>query len=303
MCSTTSSKIFIGLLKSSTLPFFFRPLCMACAVWGLVSCGNGVDESGDMVARVGDHVLNRNDLRERMPATYLPADSARHADQVVNKWVRDKALLRTAERELTDAQKDVQAQLEAYRASLLIYAYESALINQRLDTIVGEDELRRYYQDHIESFELKRFIVKTMFVKLDEEAPKQTQVEQWLKSDSDADFDLLYDYCRSYAENFYVNNDVWLYLDDLLREVPLPIDDAVNFLKQNRYYTFGLDGYTYFVRIDDYKLKGDAAPLSLEEKRIKDLILNKRKAALISEMREKIVTTGLADGTIKITTY
>lgn len=239
---------------------------------------------------------------ERMPAEYLPTDSTRLADQVVTKWVRDKALLRTAERELSEGQKDVQSQLEAYKASLLIYAYESALIQQRLDTIVDDEELRAYYQAHIDNFNLKRFIVKVMFVKLDEGAPKQVQVEEWLKSDTDTDFDLLYDYCRSYAENFYFNNDVWLYLDDLLKEVPLPIEDVENFLKQYSYYTFGLDGYKYFVRIDDYKLKGDAAPLSLEERRIRDLILNRRKATLISEMREEIVRTGLADGTIKMTT-
>jgi hypothetical protein len=278
-----------------------RNILALIAVLGLcISCGEPKTEADEVVARVKDAVLLSSELNLKLPKGLSEVDSARMTQQFVKDWILEKALLTQAEENLPAEQKDVQKQLDEYRSSLLVYAYERALINQKLDTLVNENELQAFYDENRENFKLKSYIVKLRFIKLSADAPKLKNIERWLNSDKDSDFDALYEHSRSYAENFFFDESIWLYLEEVLKEIPLPADDLDNFFKQHTYYTFESNQYVYFVRIYDYKLKGDVAPFALEKGRVRDFILNKRKAELISRMREDLVQEGIESGEIYI---
>jgi hypothetical protein len=266
----------------------------------ILSCNSQEDEEAEVVARVYEDVLTFSDLADRMPSNYAKEDSARLAQVIVNKWIREKAVLNFAEANLADRDKDFTKQLNEYRNSLVTYAYERKLINQKLDTIISEREIEAYYKDHIDNFQLRTYIIKPRFVKLDKEAPRQKKLEEWFLSDSEKDFDKLYDYCLRYAENYYFEEDAWLYLEEFLKEVPIVEADWSNFLKKTTYYKFESGSFQYLVRILDYRLKGDRSPLSLERKTIRDLILNKRKIELIDKMRDDVVNEAFDNGKIKI---
>jgi hypothetical protein len=137
-------------------------------------------------------------------------------------------------------------------------------------------------------------------VKLSIEAPNQKKVESWFKSSLESDFDKLYDYCQKYAENYFFEEGKWLYLRDLLKEVPIEQENWDNFLKQNTYYTFEAGRFKYLVHFFDYKLKDDTSPLVLERKKIVDLIRNKRKVALINKMRKDVVNESYETNNIEI---
>ncbi len=269
------------------------PFCFFAA-----ACNNNTTENGSVVASVGDATLSRSDLLEIMSERASVDDSATMADRAIKTWVREQALLYIAENNLTEAQKDVQAQLEEYRKSLLVYAYENAFILQKLDTLIPENEMRAYFDSNAHNFRLKRHIAKVKFVKVAEDAPRQAEVERWLKSDKEAEIDQLFEYCRTFAENFYLNNDVWLYVEELAKEVPLPLDETAQFLKNAPFHKIEQDGFRYFVRVDEYRLSGDLSPYTLERRRVRDFILNKRKTELINKMREEVVSRGYAEGWI-----
>jgi hypothetical protein len=205
-----------------------------------------------------------------------------------------------ADHNLPDEQKDVQKQLEEYRNSLIVYAYERALIGQKLDTIVSDEEVQAYYDEHIGNFKLRSYIAKLRFVKVASEAPKQNKLKNWFLSDKESDFESLQEYCRNYAENFFLEDDKWLYVEDIMKEVPLPAADLSTFFKDNKDFIFEAENYTFYVRFFDYRLKDDVAPLALEVDRVKDLILNTRKAALIVKMREDVVNEAYANGKIQV---
>lgn len=280
-------------------PVAFSLLLPGLLAVALSACGNVEEDEQDVVAKVFDERLTRNDLIAKLPPAYSLEDSTRLAEGVISAWIAEKALLRTAEDNLSDEQKNVQKQLTEYRNSLIVYNYERAFIRQKMDTNITEAELRNYFEANQDNFRLKRYIAKVRFVKLSVDAPKQKDIEEWLRSEDEEDIDALYEYSRKYAENFYVNNGLWLYVDDLSREVPLPVNDIENLLKNNKFITLEQDGYRYFVYIHDYRLKGDLSPLPLERKRVRDLILNRRKVELIDQMREDVVKQGFAEGNIK----
>lgn len=270
---------------------------VVCATF---SCRSTPDESIPVVARVYDDVLTRDELAARLPAGLNKEDSARIAGQIVTNWIHDKAVLNFAEENLSEDQKDFTRQLNEYRNSLITYAYERELINQKLDTNVTEEEIQAYYDANIQNFKLKNYIVKLRFVKFSEDAPKQARLEKWFKSDDEEDFDHLYEYCHKYAENYFFGEDTWLYLQDVLKEVPISPTDWDSFLKNTTFYTFHNGSFEYLVRFFDYRLKDDISPLALERERIRDLILNRRKVELINKMREDVVEESYANKKIEV---
>lgn len=107
---------------------------------------------GDIVARVGDHKLYRSQLEAYIPAGASPEDSALLARQWINAWAEDLLLLDMAEEQLSPEEKDVSEELEAYRRSLLGYRYRQLYIDRRLDTLVTDEELERWYREHADRF-------------------------------------------------------------------------------------------------------------------------------------------------------
>ena len=109
---------------------------------------------GEVVARVGDHKLYRSQLEAFIPAGVTPEDSAGMALRYINAWAEDLLLLDMAEEQLSPEEKDVTQELEAYRRTLLEYRYRQLYIDHRLDTLVSDEELERYWREHPERFKM-----------------------------------------------------------------------------------------------------------------------------------------------------
>lgn len=271
--------------------------CLVMVV--LTSCQSESFESADVLVTVYDEVFTQADLLGRMPKMYQSDDSARLAEKIVNDWVEEQVVLNFAEKNLNARQKDFSSQLESYRENLVIYTFERELVRQKLDTIISDSELLTYYGEHVENFKLRSRTVKTRFIKLSVDAPKAKEVDKWFKGDSEEDLELLEEYCLTYAENFFLEEDVWLYFHEVQQEVPFPVSDWDDFLAKTTYFEFEYSSFRYLVRFFDYKLKGDASPLALEEERIEELILNKRKLDLINQMRLDILKEARANNNIQ----
>lgn len=265
----------------------------------LLSCNPEEDHDNPIVVSVYEHNLRKNDLMAMMPENYTEADSAMLADQIINQWVTEKSVLTLAEKNLSDEQKDFSAKLEDYRNSLLTYAYERELVNQKLDTVVSPGEIERFFNENIENFKLKNFIVKAWFIEVSIDAPKRRKLTSWFQSDDPEDVEKLDDYCKKFAEFCFFDGEDWIYVDDLLKKVPLTIEDWGNFLKETSYYELEKEGKLYLVRIFDYSIRGETAPLELEREKVKNLIINKRKVDLVKKMRNDAVEEAYSDNEIK----
>ena len=119
---------------------------------------------GDMVARVGNHRLLRKELENYIPQGVTPEDSAALAGQYIHAWAENLLLLDMAERQLSDEEKDLTQELEEYRRTLLKYRYRQLYINQRLDTLITDAELERYYKDHPDKCILERPVIKARYL-------------------------------------------------------------------------------------------------------------------------------------------
>ena len=241
-----------------------------------------------VVAECYGKYLYESDLVGIVPAGTSIMDSIQSVSTFIDSWIRRQVLIHQAENNLEKEELAFQKQIEEYRNSLVIYTYESQLINQKLDTIVSEDEIADYYEQHKEDFQLRNTMVKAAYVILDERCPHK-ETFQKLLSDPDTlllqNIDVLATY---YAVKNYLDVDHWMRLDELTSLIPIEIFNAESFLKKTKYVCFDMNEFTYIVRFVDYLLEESTSPLEMERNNIKSVILAHRKQALLEKMRTSL---------------
>lgn len=258
------------------------------------SCGKpGLNRSEQVLARVYDSYLYVTDLGNLIPEGTSAADSVLFVKSFVDNWIKSQLLLYQAEKNLTNEQKNFDRQLKDYRNSLIVYKYESELINQNLDTVVENREIEEYYYNNQKNFQLKDNIVQAVYVKISSDSPKIRRILQYAKSDKQSDRDSLESNCMRYAEDFQIIDNEWITFDDLLDRLPLDIYNQESFLRNNSFIQVTEEDYTYLANILDYRLSESLSPLSQEYNNIKSIILNMRKRALIKQMHQKIYDEAL----------
>jgi hypothetical protein len=265
-----------------------------------LSCSSGNEENRVVIAKAYDAELSLREARARMPKDLKPADSIAFLKSYAEQWIKDQVLLEAAERNLSAEDLDMSRQLEDYRNSLIIYSYENALVNQKLDTVVSEAEMMNYYQAHQNDFSLKDNIIKVNFVKLRKDAPGLSRAKMLMRSQKESDRLALEAYCRANAVNFFLETDSWLMFTDLLKEVPIQTYDQEAFIKNNRFIEFVDGDYLYLVNILGFRIKDSVSPFPFEKENIKNLILNKRKLMLVEEAKRVSFEKALQDNDAQV---
>ena len=253
-----------------------------------------------MVAECYGKYLYESDLIGIVPENTPTLDSIQRVSSFIDSWIRRQLLIHQAENNLDKEALNLDKQLEEYRNSLVIFAYESQLINQKLDTIVSEDEIAEYYEQNKEDFQLRNTMVRVAYVIIEEESKAKPTLQK-LMSDPDTlllqNIDILATY---YAVNSYLDVDHWIRLDELTSIVPIEIFNAESFLKKNRFVCFDMNEYTYMVRFVDYLLEESTSPMEMERDNIKSVILAHRKQAMLEKMKTSLYEKAKRDHAFEV---
>ncbi len=265
-------------------PFVIITLLMLISM----ACQNaGFRDSDRTLARVFDTYLYESDIKHLVPAGTSPSDSISIIQNFISSWVKNQLILYKAEKNLSSEQKNFDKLIEDYRNSLVIYEFETQLINQKLDTVVRDSEIEAYYNENQNNFRLNDNIVKVIYSKVDEKSKFLNKIKKFTRSEQEEDRDSLEYYCIRYAEDFGLIDREWITFDDLLLHVPIPTGNPETFLTKNTFVQYYLKPFWYYVNILDYGLSESLSPLSLERENIRSILLNKRKKLLIKKMQEE----------------
>ena len=260
----------------------------------------GEEKTKDAVARAFDKYLFPENLAGIVPPNSSRKDSLTVIKNYIDNWIHQQVVLHKAESNLDENKKNVDEKLEEYRNSLIRYAYEKALVEQRLDTNVSEKEIEEFYNANPGNFELKSNILKVIYLKLNKKSPKLNKVRDWYTSTNKKEKEQLKDYCRQYALNYFLDDETWLLFDDLLKEIPLKTYDQEQFLHNNRNIEIEDSTTFYFVSIRGFKVKNSLSPLSFERNNIRNMIINQRKLKLIEEMEHQAYEDARKNGEFEI---
>ena len=259
----------------------------------IFSCSQPEQSEKRAVARVGEKKLFSSDLTEIIPANLEAKDSAAMADEYIDKWVKQELLLQKANENLTPAQKNVSRELEEYRNSLIIYKYKNELIKQRMDTTVTKEQIENYYNKNRVAFNLNKNIVKAIFVKIPNEVANPALLKSLTANTTEEGLTELKEYCLQYAKGFDIFIDNWVDFETLKNNIPQEIDDVERFLTRNNLIELSDSNYYYLVRIHEYKLRNELAPLEFVRDNIKKLILNRRKIEFLKQIEDNIYKEGI----------
>jgi hypothetical protein len=270
----------------------FRILFLALVV--IVGCKNSNEEIERIpLAKVHDKFLYDTDIQDLFTTNSSKEDSTTIAKNFIDEWVKKQLLLDKAELNLTEENIDIKKQVEDYRSSLLIFKYKQGLINQKLDTVVTDQEIETYYNEYSANFVLNHNIVKVLFLMISKEAPEIDKVKRWYKSTDEENLSRLEDYCYQYATKFDDFNNEWIPFNNLLLELPTNIDDQERYLRFRKFIETEDSLFYYFVKINEHSLKSTIQPLEYAKSKIKSIILNKRKFTFIEELENKVYNDAL----------
>ena len=253
-----------------------------------------------VVAECYGKYLYESDLKGIVPEGTSIMDSIQRVSTFIDSWIRRQVLVHQAENNLDKDKLDLKKQVEEYRNSLIIYEYESQLINQKLDTVVSEDAIAEYYEQNKEDFQLRNTMVRVVYVIVDEECKQKDDFEKLL---SDPDTLLLQNIdiqANYYAVKSYVDVDHWMRLDDLTEIIPIEILNVESFLKKNKFVCFDMNEYTYMVRFVDYLLEESTSPLEMVRDNIKSVILAQRSQTMLEKMRTALYNKAKRDRAFEV---
>ena len=253
------------------------------------------------VAKVGDKSLLRKDLAAALPRGITKPDSINQSRFYIQRWVRQELMLKQAEENLTEDQKDVQLELDEYRTSLIIHRYQQQLINQKLDTVIASGDIRKFYDEHPEKFVLDQNIVKAIYIEVPRKEAKLDQLKRWLNASDDKSRMELEKYSFQYATKFDYFNEQWTDFSQIRSRMPYSFASSETILKRNSFIESSDDSKFYLVSIKDFRLIGEKAPFEFVKDRISNLILNTRKIEFIEELQKNIYQKSKSANQFKIT--
>ncbi len=260
-------------------------------VLGLFSCNFFKQDTDKLLVTVYGDKLYFSDIQDLISPDLSSEDSLKLIQALCEKWAKEQLLVQKAKINLPLVLQDVQAQVESYEKSLLIYSYQKELLNQKLDTIVNDDEIESFYDNNKQNFILNDAVVRVNYIKLKKEVPYLWKVQRLFKKEDEESKLSLEDYCYQFADDYYLD-DSWLSVDDILKVLP------DNYTSRNLYkgksIEFADDDYYYFLHVKKYISKGSVSPLEMVSKQIHSIIINKRKIDFLKHVEMDLYQNALS---------
>ena len=283
--------------RSSKIPVYVLCGIIVLMTALMFSCESKARKGDKIVAKVGDKFLYFSEMSDIFLKGCSKEDSMALAKLYIDNWVKTRLLLKKAELNLPKEQLDISEEIETYRTSLLIYKYEDQLLQEKLDTVVLDSEIKSYYEANITNFSLDEHAVKAVYVRLSANAPELWNVRRWIMSDREKDVQDLTDYCQRQAALFDFFDDEWVQWAN----IELPQKEAATRQLSNFERIEQNDGeFIYLIRIKDKRAPGDTAPLVFVKNKVKSIIINKRKLKFISELEQNIYNDALSKNQFEI---
>lgn len=246
-------------------------------------------DDGEVVAKVGEARLLMEDLQKVIPNGISPEDSTLLARQYITTWALDHVYMEVAEKQLSAAELDVSQEVEAYRRSLLKYRYEQLYVNQRLDTLISEDQIREFYEKNGDRFVLKQPIVKARFMTMMTDAPNLKTIQKKMSSGKYGEIMEADSLARVSALRYVVWEDSWIDAIVLAREFGTESASVMSSIKKGWIERKDVNDMNNIAFVMDVIPAGRKAPKEYCEPLIKDMIISARKQTLISNLEQDLL--------------
>jgi len=238
-----------------------------------------------------------DEVQQIIPPNVNVKDSTEIAHSYIRKWVIDVLMYENAKRNITNL-NEIDELVESYRKSLTIHQYQQKMIEQRLPKEPSEVDLKAFYTQYSAQLVLKENIIKGLLLIIPQKAPKMSNVRSWVQSGNSKSLESIEKYSLQNAISYDYFGDKWLPFSEILKRIPLKIEDPSRFLSSNRFVETSDSTQHYFLRIESFKLSGQVEPFEMAKDRISNILLNKQKADFITKFENEIYNDAVSNETV-----
>lgn len=269
-------------------------LCLVLAV--CAACRRNADP---VVAQVYQYKLYASEVRQGMPVGLSQEDSLTLVRDYIDNWVKEKLVLHEAEKKLSPREKNFDKEMMDYRNSLLINRYYDKLWQRdTANKSVTDREISDFVHTLDSRYTVDKEIVQVNYVKL----PAGSSLIEPVKS-------LLFDEGRRVDEKetlvamlgdsieYLLDDEAWLYLDDLQNEVAFEID-AASATGDNRRIEKEVGDQKVLLVILNYRSERSVNETKEERAAAGMLLMNQRRTEFINQYVQDLYDKALKEGKI-----
>lgn len=264
----------------------------------IISCSHKKPDSARKpLLEVEGKFLYVDEVQQVIPPNVNDTDSTEIAQSYVRQWATDVLMYENAKRNITN-KTEIDELVESYRKSLIIHQYQQKMIEQRLPKEPAEEDLKKFYAQYGEQLVLKEDILKGLLLIVPKNAPKLANVRSWVQTANTKSLESIEKYSIQNAISYDYFGDKWLAFSEVLKKIPLKIEDPTRFLSSNRFVETQDSTQHYFLRIQSYRTSGQTEPYEMAKNRIATILLNKQKADFIAKFENEIYDDAVKNETV-----
>ncbi|PKR81179.1 hypothetical protein CW751_06230 [Brumimicrobium salinarum] len=242
-----------------------------------------------IICKVGEFKLYEKEFNDRKN-TYADDIQVDDIDQyIINQWAEQQrvkiALKDISEVKLYSNQVLMQEELKQRN----LFELENHFIRKNLDSVITEREIQNYYDSHRANFKQTSFIVRALYIKLPDTIAQELNTEEHYLLKQEKDLKIIKEYASLYSTGFYFEEERWIYIDDLIKEVAIDTETKERLVKSKGEMIFKNNGDTHYINILDFRTKSISSPMEIERAGIKRHILKRRVNQLRKTAKETIL--------------
>lgn len=259
---------------------------------------NEADKNRHPLLEVDGMYLYADEVQQIIPPNIGKEDSMQIAQSYIKKWVTDVLLYDNAKRNISN-QSEIDELVENYRKSLMIHQYQQKLIEQRLPAEPSEEELKAFYDKYSEQLILKENIIQGLLLVVPQNARNIANVRSWVQSGNAKSLENIDKYSLQNAISYDYFGNKWIVFSEILRKMPLQVQDPAAFISKNRFVEASDSLHHYFLRINAFRTIGQVEPFEMSKSRISTILQNKLKADFINQFEKDLYDDAIDNKTVK----
>lgn len=286
-------RVYGSLLKLSYSLFFI--------IIFLVSCEHESTEDEDVLLKIGDKSLKRQDVESLIPSGLMSGDSVNLFHNIVEHWIKDELLTGFAEERLIDF-NIIDRKVKDYRNKLIVEEYLRLMsMNQKPE--IDQSAVKEYYDLHKNELKTELPLVKGVFIKISSDVRGKDEIRHLLSNDENDHIDLLEKNWMDKALSYDYFKDKWVDWETVARQIPYRFGDIEEFLKQNKYFETNHGDCTYYLQITDYLPGGSEQPFEYASGWISRLLTRIELNDFENNLIESLIKKSIEEKKLEVINY
>ena len=273
-----------------------------CSLLLLLSCGKENNKNtADAIARVNNEYLYSSDLENLVPAGTPKKDSIAIVKDFITRWATQQLLMNNANKNISKSKQiELDELINQYKIDLYSKAYLEQLVVTKIDTVITNEEIEKYYNTNKSNFKANSPLVKLRYINLVKGNNKLASISAKFSSFKSKDKKDLKNLAIQFKD-YAFNDSIWVDIDQVYERLPFVNKENVSkYIDTGISYQYVDSTSVWLVKVKDMVHKNEVVPLSYILPTIKQIILNNRKTDLINKIQTEITNDAIKDNDFEI---